>query len=294
MRILWVVILSVIPQGAAPAIDVPDGFVFKEDIAYGIDSERQRLDILYPENPETPLPAIIHIHGGGWYTGGKGGERTFNMMRTFAEAGFVSLSIEYRLSDEAPFPAGVEDCKSAIRWLRSHAEEYGIDPTRIGALGASAGGHLSAMLAVTGPEDGFDGDEPDSRFSARIQAAVPICAPLDLRVPISDGMFEGDDPVVVRFLGGPLSEKMDAAKRASPITYVKPGLPPLLLVHGTADRRVHISQSEGMAEALEKVSSSCELLPIEGGNHGMGIVRDEPEVLRRVVEFFERHLKNDR
>ncbi|MDZ4858175.1 MAG: alpha/beta hydrolase, partial [Candidatus Hydrogenedentes bacterium] len=133
-------------QDAGPG-STPETVIFIEDIAYGQESERQRLDILHPDDVRQPRPAIVHIHSGGWYTGGKGGEKTFAMLQAFADAGYVAVSIGYRLSGEAVFPAAVEDCKLAIRWLRANADAHGIDPERIGAIGASAGGHLAAMLA---------------------------------------------------------------------------------------------------------------------------------------------------
>lgn len=143
-------------QGPTSAsLDLPKGLVLTQDVAYGTASKAQRLDILFPEDRAQPRPAIVHIHGGGWHAGDKGGRNTFELMRTFAKAGYVALSINYRMSGEAKFPAAVEDCKLALRWLRAHAPDYGVDPDRIGVIGPSAGGHLSAMLAVTRPEDGL-------------------------------------------------------------------------------------------------------------------------------------------
>ncbi|MCB9766935.1 MAG: alpha-L-fucosidase [Candidatus Omnitrophica bacterium] len=288
VRVSLVILLLTLLSGWTHAREIPEGFVFEENIPYANISERQRLDILYPKDTALQLPAIIHIHGGGWYAGGKGGDRTFNFLSTFAKAGYVGLSIEYRLSDEAPFPAAIEDCKEAVRWLRSHSKEYGVDPDRIGAIGASAGGHLSAMLAVAGQEAGFDGD--GTGVSSAIQAAAPVCAPLDLRAPLAPEMFEGDDPVVVRFLGGSLADKSEEARRASPIAYVRKDLPPMLFIHGTADRRVDISQSKNMVKALEQVGAPYETIWVEGGNHGMGIAREQP-VLNQIVDFFDRALK---
>jgi len=283
-------LLLVVAWAAQGQIAVPEGYNFDVDVPYGTASERQRLDILYPATPEGPRPAIVHIHGGGWYTGGKGGEQTFNMMRSFAEAGYVALSMEYRLSDDAKFPAAVEDCKLALRWLRAHAAKYGVDPERIGAIGASAGGHLSAMLAVTGPADGLEGDGPHGDQSSAVQAAVPVAAPFDLRVPLSLKIGD-DDPVVVRFLVGPLADRAEAARRASPIVYVRADLPPMLIVQGTADQRVdRRTQADPMIRALEAAEAPVETIFVEGGNHGMGIAR-EPVTLAKIQAFFDRNLR---
>ncbi|MFH1738091.1 MAG: alpha-L-fucosidase [bacterium] len=288
-------LLALIFSTAAPAQEdsaegPPSGFLLKCDVPYGTQSEAQRLDILYPTDSSQPLPAIIMIHGGGWYTGGKGGDRTRGMMCAFANAGYVALSIDYRLSDEARFPATVEDCKLAVRWLRANAEEYRVDSEKIGAIGASAGGHLSAMLAVTTPEDGLEGHGGYEDLSSAIQASVPVCPPCDLRIPLSQKLADQDDPVVIRFLGGPLSEKTEAARRASPISYVRADLPPTLIVHGTADKRVNMSQSIAMANALKDAGAPYELIQVKDGEHGMGIVRRE-DIFARVLAFFDETLK---
>ena len=272
-------------------ITVPEGLVFDVDVPYGTASERQRLDILYRKDGPALQPAIIHIHGGGWYTGGKGGERTFAVMQHFAEAGYVALSIEYRLADDVTFPAAVEDCKLAVRWLRAHAETYGVDPDHIGAIGASAGGHLSAMLAVAGPDAGLEGDGPWQEFPSVVQAAVPVAAPFDLQAPLSLALAAEDDPIVVRFLGGSLKEKAHAARRGSPLTYVRKELPPMLVLQGTADKRVdRKTQADVMIAALAEAGAPHEAIFVEGGKHGMGIAR-EPEMLVRIVAFFDQHLK---
>lgn len=292
MRFVFGLFLGVAVHAAAQPVDVlpPDGCLFVANISYGVVSESQRLDILYRPDDIQPRPAIVHIHGGGWYTGGKGGQSTLAMLCRFAEAGFVALSIDYRLSDEATFPAAVEDCKLAIRWLRAHAAEYNVDPNRIGVIGGSAGGHLSAMLAVTQETDGFDRGRY-AEYSSEVQAAVPVCGPMDLRVPLAPSRYPNeDDPVVVRFLGGSLDLKAEAACRASPIAYVRKDLPPLLLIHGDADNRVILQQSASFAEAAASVGASCELLVIKGGGHGMAIAR-EGEGWNRLLDFFLEHLR---
>ncbi|MCC6696484.1 MAG: alpha-L-fucosidase [Candidatus Hydrogenedentes bacterium] len=284
--------------GAAPALAEspdnppapPDGYVVEYDVPYGDASERQRLDIVYPEDAAKTRPAVILIHSGGWYTGGKGGESTLKQMYGFAEAGYVALSIGYRLTDEAIFPAAVEDCKLAVRWLRAHANQYGVDVDRVAAMGASAGGHLAAMLAVTQPQDGLEGNGGYASESSAVQAAVPVCAPLDLRVPLSKDLAQTDDPLVVQFLGGPLAEKAEEARRASPLAYVRPGLPPMLLVHGSADKRVNLEHTTRMAEALHEAACPYETIVVEGGKHGMGIAREEP-VSSQIIAFLNRYLR---
>jgi acetyl esterase/lipase len=265
----------------------PEVFTFRADIPYATDSNRQKLDILFPAGPVEPRPLLVFIHGGGWLGGDKGGENTLRFMVRFAEKGFIAASIGYRFSDEAPFPAQIEDCKAAVRYLRAHAEEYGIDAARVGAIGGSAGGHLSAMLALTRPEDGFDvGGHLE--FSSAIQAAVPVCPPTDLRIPICENFVE-DDPAVNPLLGGPPSEHPEKAAAASPVTYVHSDAPPLLLIHGGQDKRVLPSQSESLAQALEKVGAPVELFILPEEKHGVHFVR-EGVGLERAMSFFETHL----
>jgi acetyl esterase/lipase len=281
------VLLLVSQVAAAGAIEVPAGYTFDVDVAYGTDSERQRLDVLYPESDSKTFPAVVYIHGGGWYTGSKGGERTFNMLRRFADAGYVVASIEYRLSDEAPFPAAVQDCKRAIQWLRAHAGEYRIDPKRVGVIGVSAGGHLTAMLAVTRPEDGLESE--GSNESSAVQAAIPVAAPFELRIPVSMETPDRVAPMVAQFLGGPLGEKADEARRASPVAYAHTQAAPMLIIHGTADKLVHLRQAKAMVAVLKKAQAPHEVLFVEGGKHGMGVAL-EAASFEKVLTFLATHL----
>lgn len=273
-----------------PPLDLT-GYAFDKDVAYGTQSPKQVLDILYPADlSAVARPAIIHIHGGGWYTGGKDGDSTLRLMHAFAEKGYVVLSIAYRLSDEAPFPAAVEDCRLAVRWLRANAAKYHVDPEHVGAMGGSAGGHLSAMLAVCGDEKRFDGAGGLLEYSSAIQAAVPICPPMDLTKPLSFKLGIANDEAVTKFLGGTPEQKPEEAKWASPISYVRPGLPPMLLIHGDADQRVELVQSTDFAAKAREAGSSCELIVVPNGKHGMGEAR-QPEYVARMLAFFDAHLK---
>ncbi|GMW02748.1 MAG: hypothetical protein AMXMBFR84_38840 [Candidatus Hydrogenedentota bacterium] len=278
-------------QSSVPEADprtAPQGMAFDIEVAYGNESARQVLDILYFKEIRIVRPAVIHIHGGGWYTGDKGGESTFALMKRFAEAGFVAVSMNYRFSDEAPFPAAVQDAKRAVRWLKANAEKYGVDPNRVAAIGASAGGHLAAMLALTQPKDGLEG-EGILEYPSSVRAAVPVCAPFDLAEEIFFKVATEKDPNIGKFLPGTLEEKRSLAPKASPLTYVHPEGPPMLIVHGTDDKAVPVDQAQHMETALHEVNAPCESIIVEGGKHGMGIAREEP-VLTRIVEFLKQHL----
>lgn len=296
MKFVSILLLSaLLATGSAIAQDPPPvdltGYTFAKDIAYGTQSPKQVLDILSPADAApAPRPAIIHIHGGGWYAGGKDGDTTLRLMHAFAEKGYVALSIAYRLSDEAPFPAAVEDCRLAVRWLRANAAKYHVDPEHIGAMGGSAGGHLSAMLAVCGEEKRFDGTGGLNEFSSAIQAAVPVCGPMDLTKPLSAALGLEKDDAVMRFIGGTPLQKPEEARLASPVNYVRPGLPPMILIHGDNDSRVAVEQSTDLAAKLKEAGSPVELIVVEGGHHGMAMART-PEMVARLVVFFDLHLK---
>ena len=196
------------------------------DLAYVPDGHpRQTLDLYLPRDARG-APLIVMIHGGAFLFGDKGGEDVGKFLR----AGYAVASLNYRLSQHALFPAQVEDCKAAVRWLRAHAADFGYDPDRFGAYGKSAGGYLAAMLGTTGETTTFDVGENLS-FSSRVQAVVDYFGPTDFlqmdahRVPGGD-LHDGADSPESRLIGGPIQENPAQVQRANPITYVTPSAPP--------------------------------------------------------------------
>ena len=267
---------------------------FVRDVAYGQQSESQKLDILYLAKPDKVSPAILYIHGGGWGGGDKGDDpdMMMQMLNGFAADGFVALSINYRLSEEAPFPAAIEDCKLAIRWLRAHAEAYGVDKSRIGVAGGSAGGHLAAMLAVTDDEHGLNGIGGYAEESSTVQAAASVSGPTDLQINLCASQQESRYKMVSDFLGCPLSENMALARCASPISYIRRDLPPTLFVHCKDDLSIDAEQSIRMADALKRAGAPTQLLLLEGTNHGSDMARTEP-VLTELRKFFRQVLQSE-
>ena len=286
--------------GDAPRVmqQLPDGLVFKGDVVCGAgeNAKYQKLDILYHEDRSVKRPAIFFIHGGGWWTGNKRGHWCPELMKMFALHGYVTLSVDYRLSDIAPFPAQVADCKLAVRWLRAHADEYGVDPQRIGAAGISAGGHLSAMLATADPSQGLEGDGPYRDQSSRLQAAVPVGGGYEFRPDrVDQDAYKVLIDVGFRFkplLGGTIHEKPELATKASPIAFVTEDDPPMLVIHGTGDPT--IPQALDFAEVLKQTSEKHESLILEGASHvdsWRWIVTGQGPAQERVKAFFDRHLK---
>jgi acetyl esterase/lipase len=182
-------------------------------------SKAWKLDLAMKEAHGKPRPGIVVIHGGGWLEGDKSsfasreGGVPGNIV-DFAERGFVAVTINYRLSGEAPFPAALEDCKCAVRWLRAHAKDYHLDPDRIGAYGNSAGGHLALLVGMVGKDAGLEGDGPYRSESSLVQAVVSDSGPIDLLHQHEHDRLRG---VVERFLGGPPEGgRVAAYKKAAP------------------------------------------------------------------------------
>ncbi|MFQ6132220.1 MAG: alpha/beta hydrolase fold domain-containing protein [Armatimonadota bacterium] len=273
--------------------DLPVGVRADFDVAYRSDTEPpyNLLDISYhEESAPGGRPAIIFVHGGGW----RGGDKSTYAQRPareYAGDGYVTVNVNYRLSGSAPFPAAIEDVKAAIRWLRANAERYGVDPSRIGMMGGSAGAHLVALAGVTSPDDGLEGDGPHPEVSSRVQCVVARSGIYDLRPEFLTQKGNGD-PAVVGFLGGPADEKAELARQASPVVYLDAEDPPLLLIHGTEDWRIPILAAEHMVAALERAGTPYQYIRVEGGGHGGAPTpKRAAEIEAAIAAFFAKHLK---
>lgn len=235
----------------------------KEEVQYGEGGgEKLYLTLARPTNASGKRPCIVYIHGGGWAAGHR--KLHAPQARQAAERGYVSVTVSYRFAPKHPFPAQVEDCKCAIRWLRAHADELQLDQDRIGAVGFSAGAHLSMMLGTMDKDDGLEGTGGWPDQSSKVQAVVAFFGPTDLTREYPPTSKE----IVRKFMGGTKDEKLAEYKRASPITYVTPGDAPMLLFQGTKDSLVPTEQATLMADALSsaKVPGRVELLI--GADHG--------------------------
>jgi acetyl esterase/lipase len=268
--------------------NVPEGTRILRDLAYVPDGhERQKLDLYLPaQNQDAgPLPLIVWVHGGAWLAGSKENCPAVRFLRRR----YAVASINYRLSQHAIFPAQIEDCKAAIRFLRANAEKYNIDPNRIGVWGASAGGHLVALLGTAGDVKEFE-KGPNLQVSSRVQAVCDFFGPTDLaKMSQFPSTMDHDAPnsPESQLIGGPVQENKEACRRANPITYVTKDDPPFLICHGDKDMLVPHNQSELLYDALKKAGVNATFHTVKSGGHGF---RDA-EADRMVQEFFDKFLK---
>jgi acetyl esterase/lipase len=262
------------------------------------------LDLYLPQiESSQPLAVIIFIHGGGWLENSK--ENCPGQV--LAQRRFAIACINYRYSTQAIFPAQILDVKKAVRWLRQNAAQYNLDPNRFGAMGDSAGGHLSALL---GTSAGVSRLEPDNgQISTRIQAVSNFYGPTDFtkfprafeEYPTPEVLAKNKDKpwwrlteVVYKLLGAPVSQRLELAKLANPIAHIDDRDPPFLVVHGELDDIVPISQSDLLVEALKAKGSEVEYIRDPNLKHSYLGKKGEPfdpKLLDVTIKFFERHLK---
>jgi acetyl esterase/lipase len=283
---------------------VPEGVEAYRDIVYRKHGGREiRLDVYVPQGaaPRGGRPTILAIHGGGWSGGSKNGYG--RMVAEFARRGYVVVSVAYLLArPSAPsWPHNFEDIREAVRWVRGHSKEYGIDPNRLVAMGASAGGHLASLLG-TYPDGPVIADAiPDTpqeptgaASSVRVQAVIDFYGPTDLTALL--GGRQGAGGPLDLFLGGTPATVPGRYLAASPLSHVTRDDPPHLIVHGSLDWLVPSEQSRRLTEALKATGVRHKLIIIDGAGHGFGLkVRDRdltPEILAFLAETWD-HKRDD-
>ncbi len=249
-----------------PPIAMPEGVEFRRGVPFGTGGGHElTADLFLPPAEFSGLrPAMLYIYGGGWQGGTP--SHFYRQAGRLAAKGIVGVCNCYRLSDEAIFPAAVEDCKCAVRWMRASANELAIDADRIGVAGGSAGGHLAAMVATTAGVPELEGEGGHAEFSSAVKLAVPFN-------PITDCFnfyVDGSEPPpwTIKFLGGTPAEEPDAYHLASPIEFVGPDTPPCLVPHGTGDITVPHDHAIRFADAMAAAGRECELVLVEGEPHG--------------------------
>jgi len=264
-----------------PAAQIVHNVVYAE---YG--QRRLMLDLYLPPNrPAIARPGVIAVRGGAWQEGDK--EFFGYIAGQLAMEGFVAASIQYRTAKEAKFPAAVQDVKAAVRWMRAHAAEYGVDPDAIGAIGGSAGAHLVAMLATTGGMKEFEGDGGNPLVSSDVEAVVAMGGGYDLRW--KDGVGPEFIEAVRGFIGEPFEANLAAA---SPLTHVSRRSSPLLMLHSRADPLAPFQQAVDMEQRYRREGAPATLIPIDAPMHGFwGSPRYFPETSKRFVGFFRKTLR---
>ncbi|MBL8238586.1 MAG: alpha/beta hydrolase fold domain-containing protein [Bryobacterales bacterium] len=276
---------------SAPAAPTPSGIRAERDIVYAKIGDRELLlDLYLPENePAKPRPLIVWIHGGAWRAGTKAQAPILPLVRQ----GYAGASVGYRYTQEAPFPANVQDCKAAIRWLRANAAKYNIDPNRIGVWGSSAGGHLVAFLGTSGDVPEYEGTHGVTGVSSRVQAVVDWFGPTRVaRMSLHPSTMDHDAPDSPenQLIGALVQQNADLAEKANPARYASKDDPPFFIQHGDADPLVTMEQSEILAAALKTAGASVEFETLKGAGHG-GPQFQTPQNLQRVRAFLDRHLR---
>jgi acetyl esterase/lipase len=270
------------------------------DLPYANLSPAQKLDIYLPDEGEDPFPVILHIHGGGFAIGDKRDISVLPFLKGL-ERGYAVVSVNYRLSGEAIFPAGLQDIKAAIRWVRANSAHFHIDGSRIAACGGSSGGNYAAMVCLTALVTEFDDlSLGNPEYPCNVQVAVDWFGPTDflkMDEQLNDNGYgpsdhcEADSPES-RYLGARLSDVPLKVELANPMTYIHKNMPPILIQHGRLDTLVPVQQSMLFVEKLEKYVSHerFEFDIVEGAGHGDPLFETEAN-MKRVFSFLDRYLK---
>ena len=271
-----------------PAASLTGITTLRNQVYASIGSRDLLLDLYFPEDVPASVPLIIWIHGGGWQSGSK--ENPLPVRLGFVEKGYAVASINYRLSGEAVFPAQIEDCKAAVRWLRANAVKYGLDPEHFGAWGSSAGGHLAGLLGTSGGVVELEGSVGGNlEYSSRVQAVCDYYGPADLtRLLVTVPGLPGAAGGAVSKLLGALDQSK--ARAASPLTYISRDDPPFFIVHGDADHTVPVSQSQILYDALRQGGVEASIKIIKGAGHG-GAEFSSIDMAAQVASFFDPHLR---
>lgn len=282
---------------AADQPALPPGVRVEKDISYVPDGDAaQKLDLYLPEKPpEKPLPVIVWVHGGAWRAGTKTGGPAIGL----AAKGYAVASVEYRFVPKFLYPAQIQDCQAAVRWLRANRAKYNIDPDHFGAFGASAGGHLVALMGTAGGKKAFPPIGGNEDQSDRVQAVCDLYGPTDFFTVAQQAdedkgvknIWEFNtpkDPYAV-LIGAKLDDKAKT-DAVSPVHFVSKDSPPFLIIHGSKDALVPYAQSVELESLLKKAGVSVLLQRLPNSPHG-GPVFNRPQITKLIQAFFDKHLK---
>jgi len=263
---------------------VPDDIEAIKDITYkNIDGEELQLDIYKQKGLQVPAPTLIFIHGGAWKKGKR--QDYLPYLIDYAKKGYITVTVSYRLSKVAKFPAAAQDVNCGIKWIKQHAKDYGIDPDRMALIGGSAGGHLALLLGYGGDEAVFNQD-CEQGPNSNVKAIVDFYGPVDLTTPYSITTEQ-----VQRFMGVSYDENPDLYKLASPSTFITSDDPPTLIFHGTIDSLVPVSQSDSLASWLQQAGVPRDYHRLKGWPHTMDAAKKVNEYSQFYIDtFLEKYL----
>ncbi len=253
-------------------IDVFEGIVYRS-----VDGIDLALDVYRRKDLETEAPALVFIHGGSWKSGDRSDYRPY--LVRYADAGYIAVTISYRLMQQAVFPAAAVDVSCALSWLGAHAAEYRIDPSRVVLIGGSAGGHLALLAGYTADPRLLCSE--DSSAAVKIRGVVDFYGPGDLTTDFAIG-----HPVVQVFLGATFDQDPEVHRLASPIAHISPDDPPTLIFHGTIDETVPVNQSDLLASALEAAGVPVEYHRLDGWPHTMDLAKPVNDYCRFHLDRF--------
>lgn len=254
-------------------VDVGNHYLVYPDRTYGTATGVPLLlDVWQNQDTKNPLPTVIYVHGGGWVFGDRTGATT--ELLPYMEKGWNVVNVEYRMASQSLAPAAVEDVRCALRWVYRNANEYHFDTDRIIVTGHSAGGHLALMMGMLTAKDGFDNNCPAEPAMGEKPLKVAAVVNWFGIADVAD-LLSGPDrrTYAIEWLGGQ-TDPVAMAKRVSPLTYVRPGLPPIITIHGDADPTVPYSNAVRLHEALDKAGDVNQLVTIHGGKHGFQAFSD--------------------
>jgi acetyl esterase/lipase len=252
------------------------------NVTYHIASGHEnKLDLYLPRGAGGPAPVLMYIHGGGWVGGTK--ESSVLRLLPFMEMGWAVVNVEYRLGRVARAPAAVEDCLCALRWVIRNAEQFNLDASRIVTMGNSAGGHLALTSGMIPESAGLDRECPGTE-QLGVAAIINWYGITDV-----GDLLEGanEKSYAVQWMGS-MADRFEIAERVSPLTYVRPGLPPILTIHGDADPTVPYQHAVRLKQALDRVGVANELHTVPGGRHG-GFDRPQTLAIFETIHAFLEH-----
>lgn len=272
--------LVILPLAATAAEEVQ----IEKNIPFLGEQRKERADLYLPAVQQGKRPGIVIIHGGGWVGGVRNAAREINIGTTLAKHGYVCLSIDYQLHDpnsnESCWPQNLHDCKTAVRWLRANAERLHLDTGNIGVIGGSAGGHLATLVAATQPADGLDPAGPYGDQSCAVKCVVDLYGPVDV-----------EKRPFIKALRRSQAEAPELYRAFSVLTYLDEKDPPFLIIHGTADKTVPVSESETLAAALARHGIEHHLEIVQDAPHTFHLQPKQKDLRPLVIGFFDKHLK---